>query len=1155
MGWVFWWAGTLLGAATNAELVAVEGTANLARPAAPLTWKPAGRGDRLNFSDRLRTQARSRAAVQLADLDVLQISELSEFELLPPRQTTARARLDFKLGKLYFLDRTAPREIEAETATAVAGIEGTEFHLEVLADGTTILTVFDGVVRLANAQGIGAPIVITNQFQGIVAPGQAPRLVPVIDAVSIIQWCLYYPGVLDPDELALPAEATTALAGSLAAYRVGNLRRALELIPPGRVPSGDGERAYLAGVLLSVGQVAEAEAWMAELPAHAPAARALRTMVAAVQQRPEYQPAEPASAGEFVARSYWYQSRFRLADALADAREATRRSPRFGFAWARVADLEFSFGRRRFAGDALRQALELAPENAQAHALSGFVDAAGGRIDAARSKFERALELDSALGNAWLGRGLCRLQQHDPQGGRADLTIACAREPNRAILHSYLGKAWDDAGDPRRALEELGLAARLDPEDPTPLLYRGLLRQRDNAVNDAIRDLEGSLARNENRRVFRSRLLLDQDLAVRGANLAGVFRNASLDETSVREASRAVAHDYASYSAHLFLAGSYDALRDPTRFNLRYETQWFNELLLANLLAPVGAGVLPQHVSQQEYSRLLEVPRLGLTSSTEYFGDGRVRQLGSQYGTVGPLAWSLDVEYEHHDGTRPNNDLERLEWYSTAKLRVGPDDTALVLTKYQDFSAGDAFQYFNPTNSRPHYRVTEPQHPLAVVGWRHEWQPGVQTLLLGGRLENRQTVTDLQAPQLVIRRSNAGAYVTNGNVGFDLDYEWRFEAWTVELNQIFQTERQTTVVGARAQAGDFDVFSQLSNPAPPFASQPQLFASPPAVASFRENFSREAAYAYSTWELLPDLRVTGGVTADRVEYPQNFRNPPVSPGRAEQSQVGPKAGLVWELLPQIALRGAWARSLGGVTFDETFRLEPTQIAGFGQAFRTLASEAVTSSVSAPRFEIAGIGVDLKPWTNTYAGLEVESLQSDVARTVGVLDYKPMLNDKVSLVKFFPATLPEDFRYTERSVRGTLDQLVGRHWALGVRTGFTQSELDKGYGTVPIPRERVSAELFQTGGHAVFNHTSGFFARADATWYHQRNLGYAGKPEAAGDSFAQGNVYVGWRFARRRAEVTLGILNVTDQDYRLNPLNPSAELPRDRLFYARLRIAL
>ena len=81
---------------------------------------------------------------------------------------------------------------------------------------------------------------------------------------------------------------------------------------------------------------------------------------------------------------------------------------------------------------------------------------------------------------------------------------------------------------------------------------------------------------------------------MRGANLASIYRDAGMTDVSVREAARAVTYDYANDSAHLFLSDSYNELRDPTRFNLRYETVWFNELLLANSLSPVGAGRLSQ---------------------------------------------------------------------------------------------------------------------------------------------------------------------------------------------------------------------------------------------------------------------------------------------------------------------------------------------------------------------------------------------------------------------------------------------------------------------------------------------------------------------------------------------------------------------------------
>src|SRR5262249_51236801 len=144
---------------------------------------------------------------------------------------------------------------------------------------------------------------------------------------------------------------------------------------------------------------------------------------------------------------------------------------------------------------------------------------------------------------------------------------------------------------------------------------------------------------NNNRQVYRSRLLLDEDRAVRSASLATIYQQAGMTNVSVREAARAVAYDYANYSAHLFLANSYDALRDPTRFNLRYETAWFNELLLANLLAPVGAGTFSQNISQQEYARLFEVNRLGLVTDTSWRSDGQVRELASQFGTFGDFSY------------------------------------------------------------------------------------------------------------------------------------------------------------------------------------------------------------------------------------------------------------------------------------------------------------------------------------------------------------------------------------------------------------------------------------------------------------------------------------------------------------------------------------
>src|SRR5439155_9818144 len=120
-------------------------------------------------------------------------------------------------------------------------------------------------------------------------------------------------------------------------------------------------------------------------------------------------------------------------------------------------------------------------------------------------QLEQALALDGALGVAWLGRGLCRIRSGEVAGGREDLQVAAALEPQRAFFRSYLGKAFAEDDMDNKALHEWELAQQLDPSDPTPWLYRAIFFQRHNRVNEAIHDLERSVELNDNRRVYRSR--------------------------------------------------------------------------------------------------------------------------------------------------------------------------------------------------------------------------------------------------------------------------------------------------------------------------------------------------------------------------------------------------------------------------------------------------------------------------------------------------------------------------------------------------------------------------------------------------------------------------------------------------------------------------
>ena len=1124
--------------AEPARIVSVEGTVMWAL-AGGAQWEAAGTNQTLQAGDRLRTGADSRAAVQFSGQSVKRLGQLTTLTIAAP-EGQGKAAFEMEKGKLFFKSWEPPNQIRFKTRTVSGAIRGTEFTLEVAEDGRTTLTLINGAVDLENAAG---KLALQSGEEATVAVGEAPRKAPALSAQKAIQWCLYYPGVLDVDDLDLP---DPALAASLAAYREGDLRGALAAWPAGREPRGAAEQLYRAALALSVGQVTEAERRLLAAAVteerHRRVAGALRQIIAAVQFEKRPVLASPTTATEWLAESYMEQSQSRLAAALTAARRAAELNPRFGFAQARLAELEFGFGRTATALAALDRGLELSPRNGQALALRGFLLAAAGKHTESEAAFDQAIAVDSALANAWLGRGLAKIRRGERLAGRADLQVAATLEPNRALLRSYLGKAFQHTGERTLAAKELGLARRLDPGDPTAALYSALLNHQQDRIAEAIRDLEESVRLNDNRAVYRSRLLLDQDQAVRGANLANIYESAGMREVSLRESARSVMFDYANYSAHLNLASSYNVLRDPTRFNLRNETEWSSESLIAGLLAPPGAGSLSQNYSQNEYARAFAQPRLGLNSSTEYFSDAQeVRQTASQFGHKDGTSYAFDLDYGYKRGNRVNNELSRTEWYSTVKQQLTPEDSVLVRVKYQDYESGDNFQRLNPATARPNLRFTEKQEPILLLGYHHEWSPGVHTLALGGRFINEQVFTDLATPQIMAVTAPAGGFNPFA-VNYDLNYRSTFEVWSGEVQQIFQREQHTDIWGVRFQRGEFKASSQLDNVSgiPGFGGT--------FLTQGNGDMERITLYAYHNWEILDDLLLTGGMAHDRLTWPMNFRRSPLTSGELEKQRWLPKAALIYHPHPAFVARVAYARALGGVSYDESIRLEPTQLAGFSQSFRTLISESLAGSVEAPTYDIFGAGLDFKFPTSTYVTIEAGERRQRLDRQIGILNFDAFLATTT------PGTTDELLRFRERSAVLTVNQVLGQNVFLEGQYRVTDSRLRQDRPSIPataaFSRTTLSSgSLQQWRAALIFTLPESFFARAEAAWWDQN-----GRDSLAGvsDAFPQVNLLVGWRFRNRRGDIAVGLLNVTGEDYRLSPINYYTELPRERTLYTRLR---
>jgi len=1141
----------------------------------------------LNPGDQLRTGENSRAAIMLSDKSIIRLGEGAQIHVLSTPKK--RAGFSFMKGLFYFFHRDNPDELDLETPTVSAVVRGTEFNLRVAErDGATVLSLLDGRVVIENAFG---KVDLASGEEGVVELGKRPeaRPMPVLQAKNIIQWCLYYPGVLDTDELELTAEERQALRTSINTYKTGDLVGALEKYPSGRQPGSPAEKVYLAAVLLSVGQVEKSVSVLTSLRPQAEnslsgaEARALLKVIAVVKGQPITQGINHGTATESLAESYALQSSSDLTGALGAAYRAVQVDPNFGFGWARVADLEFSFGRTDLATRALERALELMPHNAQALALKGFVLTAQNKIKEAVIYFDRAIATDAGLANAWLGRGLCRIRKGDVEDGVKDLEVAAALEPERSTLRAYLGKGYHQEWDNKRANRELELAKKLDPSDPTGWLYSALIKQQENRINQAVGDLEKSAELNKNRSVYRSGLLLDEDRAVRSANLATIYQDDNMFDVSVREAMRAVNYDYANYSAHLFLAGSYDALRDPHLINLRYETPWLDEYLVANLLSDARAGTLSPSISQQEYTRLFERDHFGFASTTDYASEGDWFENAVQYGIFGNSSYAAEVTYGSFNGFRPNNDLELFTATVRAKQQLTQKDTLYIQGIYSKSDSGDLAQYYNEANARTTGRVHETQEPMVLLGYHHEWTPGIHTLVLGGRLQDTLQVSDFAEPVNFLFQANPGDptslvsqnLVTPGVAPpiTSMNYHNNFDMYTAELQQIFKVQANTLIGGVRYQNGTFDTTSTLgpttaTRLADPTTTTFILFQNTNSTsADFQSDLERFSVYGYDTWQIADPLLVTVGVSYDWINFPQNIRFPPVSSGQETRDQVSPKVGLIWTPFEGTAFRASYTRSLGGMSFDQSFRLEPTQVGGFNQAYRSLVPESVVGTLSAPSFDTYGVAWDQKFPTRTYFGVQAELLTSKGNQDVGAYNVSlvevpvpgtdPNLGITEIVQQYTPTTTTESFDYKEKNLTITLNQLLADEWSIGARYRLSDANLqtallDIPTSVAPLGQQNQSATLNQVDLFTLFNHSSGFFSQFDALWMGQSNRGY--NPSLPGDDFWQFNVFVGYRFPRRFAQIRLGVVNLTDRDYKLNPLNLTAELPHERMFVANLKFS-
>ncbi|MCX6840214.1 MAG: FecR domain-containing protein, partial [Verrucomicrobia bacterium] len=269
-------------------------------------WELAQAEQRLAVRDRIRTQRRSRATVQLTGLYTMRMEQLTTVEISPSLLDDSKPKLDLGGGALFIFSREKSGEIDIKTPAANGALRGTQLFVSVGPGGKTFYQVLEGRVEVSNAQG---RVEISAGEAAEAAPGSAPRRTAVLEAKNILQWALYYPAVIDPAELeaAMGQGDVSKASTALEAYSKGDLLAALEL------PKSS-SKALEAAFLLAVGRLDDTGPVLAKMPVSSPFRRALDKLVSAVkhEEMADWPLESMQTASEAMAESYYQQSRHNL---------------------------------------------------------------------------------------------------------------------------------------------------------------------------------------------------------------------------------------------------------------------------------------------------------------------------------------------------------------------------------------------------------------------------------------------------------------------------------------------------------------------------------------------------------------------------------------------------------------------------------------------------------------------------------------------------------------------------------------------------------------------------------------------------------------------------------------------------------------------------
>ncbi|PXW88856.1 FecR family protein [Nitrosomonas sp. Nm84] len=1033
-----------------ARIVSMQGIIELRRMQ-ETKWQQAEMNTTLCAGDMIRARSHSRAALRLSNDSMLRLDQKTSITFPQLQEEKGTSLLDLLEGAIHIITRT-PRPFKIRTPFVNASVEGTEFFVGTREDNAEVV-VYEGKVSVSNDVG---GLVLNDHEAAITFKDQAPRKEIVIRPTDAVQWALYYPAIADywqrvevkkaQDAGSLIQEAGRLLTVGQADEAKKNVQQVLQL-----EPNNSDAHALLAVIAVTQNEKGQA--------------LDLATKAVTLDQQ---------SAAAYLALSYTQQAHFEIEAALKSVQKAVTLDSDNALAWARIAELQMSQGDLDRALDSARHAVNLQPNLAKTQTILGFANLLKIDTQTAKTIFTQAIALDQADPMPRLGLGLALIREGELEAGRIELEIAASLDPANSLIRSYLGKAYFEEKRYPLASTQFDLAKERDPKDPTPWFYDAIQKQTQNRPIEALQDIQKSIELNNNRAVYRSKLLLDRDEAARGSSLARIFENLGFEKRALMETAKSLSFDPSNHSAHRFLSDTY--ANTP-----RHEAARVSELLQAQLLQPINVNPVQPHMAVadlniinntgpsnpgfNEFAPLMErsKPQLvtsGVVGSNGTLGNEMVFSKFNERTSI-----SLGQFHYETNGFRRNNDQNHdilnafVQHALTPKLNI----QAEVRTRSSDL--GNLFLNVDRDSadselSKNRFRRKIDEDSVRV-GVRYDLAFN-QNIIVSGLYNDRKV--DNTIPLDI-----SSNIVTDG----------KYKGYQTEIQYHLRNHRFNVLAGSGVYRTNVDQNTKEIN----IISKRTDCCTP-------ENFNNDKTngYVYANLNFNPSLNATLGFSYDSYKD-----------GQLSIDRFNPKLGVQWNIVSNLRLRIALIETIKApLTTNQT--IEPTQVSGFNQLF---------DDPNGTKSRRLGIGFDTHYGNKIFSGFEISSRDLNTptfsGKSFGFIDHK------------------ENLYY------GYLYGALHKNWSARSEVRFEKfSRSQKSNG--PDQINTLSIPI----GVDYFN-PQGSFANLTGTFVHQKVDPHDTKNDGI-EKFFLVDASIGYRLPGRRGIFSLEARNIFDEFFLFQNLN-------------------